>query len=40
MAWTLSDNHRGMEESEAYYKGFTSLDGCKALALDYLEKLL
>jgi len=40
MAWTLSDNHRGMEESEAYYRGFTSLDGCKALALDYLQKLL
>jgi hypothetical protein len=40
MAWKETDNHRSMEKSEAYAKYFTTLDGCKALALDYLEKLL
>lgn len=40
LAWTLSDNHRGMEGSDAYHKGFITLDECKALALDYLKKLL
>ena len=42
MAWTESDNHGSMEKSETtYYRNrFTTLDGCKALALDYLQKLL
>lgn len=41
LAWTQTDNNRGMEESDAYYKErYTTLDGCKALALDYLKKLL
>lgn len=42
MAWTQSDNHGSMEKSEVtYYRDrFTTLDGCCALALDYLQKLL
>ena len=41
MAWTQSDNNRGMEKSEAYYNTrLTTLDGCKSLAEDYLNKLL
>lgn len=41
LAWTQSDNNRGMEKSEAYYKSrLTTLDGCKSIAEDYLSKLL
>jgi len=41
MAWTKNDNYGGMEESDAHYKSrLTTLDGCKSIAQDYLEKLL
>jgi hypothetical protein len=41
IAWTETDNNRSMEKSDAYYKErFTTLDGCKVLALNYLKKLL
>jgi len=41
LAWTRSDNHGGMEKSDAHYKSrLTTLDGCKSIAQEYLEKLL
>jgi hypothetical protein len=40
LAWTKDDNHGGMRDSDAHHKGFTTLDGCKSVALDYLERIL
>lgn len=41
MGWTKSDNHGGMEKSDAHYKSrLTTMDGCKSIAQEYLEKLL
>ena len=41
LAWTQTDNNGGMEKSDAYYNSrYTTLDGCRSLAIDYLQKLL
>jgi hypothetical protein len=40
LAWTKDDNHGGMRDSDAHHKGITTLDGCKSVALDYLERIL
>jgi len=41
MGWTKNDNYRGMESSDAHYKSrLTTMDGCKSIAQDYLDKLL
>ena len=41
LAWTKSDNHGGMGNSDAHFKSeITTLAGCRSVAIDYLEKLL
>jgi hypothetical protein len=41
LAWTEDDGYGSMKESDAYYNSrYTTLNGCKSLALDYLQKLL